>query len=106
MPRELESAGLMSESTNPLDASISVKVRKGGAEKKDVYMEVWNAQKGFVSSLKVTDKLKMVYDDAAFGSVSWSKDGSKVCFVGEKPAIAEYKPFFKDPVDAEKEAEE
>ena len=72
MPREPESAGLMSESTNPLDASISVKVRKGGAEKKDVHMEVWNAQKGFVSSLKVTDKLKMVYDDPAFGDRSFA----------------------------------
>lgn len=106
MPRELESAGLMAESSDALNSSISVKVRKGGAEKKDVYMEVWNAEKGFVSSLKVTEKLKMIYDDAAFGGISWSKDGSRVCFIGEKPAVAEYKPFFRDTAEAKEETGE
>ena len=56
--------------------------------------------------MKVTKKLKMIYDDAAFGGISWSKDGSKVCFIGEKPAIAEYKPFFKDAEEAKEETEE
>ena len=81
-------------------------MRKGGPEKKDVFVEVWNAQVGFVSSLKVTEKLKMIYDDAAFGGISWSQDGSRVCFVGEEPAIAKYKPFFKDAEEVKDEAGE
>lgn len=102
MPREVETAGLLAESMEPLNGSASVRIKKGGWEQKDVYVEVWNAEEGFVSSLKVTEKLKMIYDDAAFGGISWSRDGKKVCFIGEKPAIAEYKPFFRDAAEAEK----
>jgi len=83
-----------------------VKFRKGLENEKDVFIEVWNEDPGFVSSLKVTDQLKLVYNDSAFGGVQWSKDKTKIIFIGEKPDIATYKPFFKDDEEAKKEPEE
>jgi len=65
-------------------------------------VEVWDSQRGFVSSLKVTDKIKMIYNDTVFGGISWSRDGNKIVFIGELPEIASYKPFFKDPEEEKK----
>jgi len=69
-----------------------------------VFIEVWK-ETGFVSSLKVTDKLKAVYNDAIFGGISWSKDGTKIVFIGEIPEIAAYKSWFKDAEEPKPEAE-
>jgi hypothetical protein len=84
-----------------------VKFRKGEKNEKDVFIEVWSNEKsgGFVSSLKVTDKLTKVYNDTVFGGISWSRDHKKIVFVGEVPEIANYKPFFKDPEEPKKEEE-
>jgi hypothetical protein len=46
--------------------------------------------------LKVNEKLSKIYNDSVFGGISWDKDGNKVVFVGEKPDIAAFKPYFKD----------
>lgn len=70
-----------------------------------MYMEVWRKDTGFVSSLKVSDKLKAVYNDTVFGGVSWSKDGQKIVFIGEVPDIEKYNAYFKDPEEPKKEAE-
>ena len=47
--------------------------------------------------MKVTDKMTMVYNDTVFGGIAWSRDSKKIVFIGEKPEVASYKPFFKDP---------
>jgi len=59
-----------------------------------------------VSSLKVTEKVKFVYNDFLFGGVSWNKDGTKVVFVGEKPDISSYKPWFKDAAEDPKKEDD
>ena len=47
-----------------------------------------------MSSLKVTEKLAKVFNDVVFGGISWSRDESKITFVGEAPEIAAFKnPF-------------
>ena len=38
-----------------------------------------------------------MYNDAVFGSVSWSKDETKVVFVAEKVEPASYKNYWEDP---------
>ena len=80
-----------------------MRFRKGTVNEKDIFVEVWKDEQGFVSSLKVTDKLKLVYNDAVFGGMQWSRDGTKITFIGEKPEIATYKPFFKDEEEPKKE---
>ena len=44
----------------------------------------------------------MIYNDTVFGGISWSRDGKKIVFIGEKPEIASFKPFFKDPEEEKK----
>lgn len=102
----LDNAGtesVLGQSTEPQEGQIQVKFRKGTTNEKDVFIEVWNAEKGFVSSLKATEKLKMVYNDSIFGGISWSRDMKKVVFIGELPEIAAYKAFFKDKEEEKKE---
>lgn len=56
--------------------------------------------------MKVTDKMTMVYNDATFGGIKWSPDGTKITFVAEIPEIASYKPFFKDPEEKKEDKKE
>jgi len=103
IPGEPAGGGL-GQTTEPLKGEAQVRFRKGTVNEKDLFIEVWNMKaNGFVSSLKVTDKLTKPYRDAVFGGITWSRDGKKIVFVGEVPEIATYKPFFKD---AEEKKEE
>lgn len=66
-------------------------VRKEG--EKDLWLEVWSNQLngGLVQSCKLSAECTKVYADAVFGTVTWSRDLSKIAFVGEVPAPASYK---------------
>ena len=44
-----------------------------------------------------------VYNDTVFGGLSWSKDSKHIVFIGEKPEVAKYKPFFKDEEEKKEE---
>ena len=70
IPRD-ESGSLLAETIDPLTGQYCVRFRKGDKNEKDVFIEVWNSldQKGFRSSLKVTDKLTKVYNDTVFGGI-------------------------------------
>lgn len=101
------SSALVGESFEPNFGEVAVRFRKGSDPKagdKELYIEVWT-QEGFVTSLKVDSKVTKVYNDSVFGGISWSKDCSKICFVGEVPAIAKYEAFFKDEAEEEKKEE-
>jgi len=85
-------------------------VRKEG--EKDLWIEIWSNQLngGLVQSCKVSAECSKVYADAVFGTVTWSRDLSKVAFVGEVPAPTSYKnpwdlPEKKDDKKGDKEAE-
>jgi acylaminoacyl-peptidase len=80
-----------------------VRFRKGEKNEKDLFIEVWNESHGFVSSKKISDKVSKVYNDPTFGPASWSKDESKIVFVGEKPEPAAYKNFWEDETAPKKE---
>ncbi len=73
-----------------------MRFRKGEKNEKDLFIEVWNERQGFVSSRKISDKVSKVYIDPSFGPASWSKDESKIVFVGEKPEPASYKNLWED----------
>ena len=97
---------LLVESFEPQHGEISVRVRKGDDPKtgdKDLFIEVWKAGRGFVSSTKVSDKLSKVYDDDKFGGISWSRDCKKIVFIGEVAPPTKYNSFF---TDEEKKSEE
>lgn len=98
--------GLLAESEEPQSGNRVVRFRKGQTNDKDVFVEVWDSNGGFVSSLKVTDKLKSVYNDTLFGGIAWSRDMTKIVFIGEKPDIAAYTPFFKDSEEPKPEKKE
>ena len=77
-------------------------MRKGVKNEKDVFVEVWSSHvQGLVSSLKVTDKLTKVFNDVVFGGIAWSKDETKITFIGEAPEIASYKNPFDIAVEEE-----
>lgn len=44
-----------------------------------------------MQSCKLSAECTKVYADAVFGTVTWSRDLSKIAFVGEVPAPASYK---------------
>ena len=105
VPQDESGSSLLAETTDPHTGQYSVRFRKGEKNDKDVFIETWSAadQKGFRSSLKVTEKLTKVYNDTVFGGIQWSPDAKKIVFVGENPEVANYKPFFKDPEEPKKE---
>lgn len=81
-------------------------MRRGEKNEKDLFIEVWGDDvRGFIQSRKISDKCSKVYNDALFGSIKWSKDESKVVFIGEKPEPASYKSYWED-AQAKKEEEE
>lgn len=97
---------MVAESTEPIHGKTQVRFRKGEKNEKDLFVEVWNSPIGFQSSLKVSEKLSLVYNDTVFGGIQWSHDGNKIVFVGEVPEIAKYDTFFKDPEEPKPEKEE
>jgi hypothetical protein len=85
-----EDDGLLTAESNSDSGTKSVRIRKA-AEGKDIFIEVWDLEQGgFVSSLKVNEKMTKLYNDAVFGGISWSTDENKICFVAEVPEIAKY----------------
>lgn len=96
VPAPFEEESIILQSVEPKDGQISIKLRKGTTNEKDIFIEVWNEDPGFVSSLKVTDNFKMIYNDSAFGGIKWSRDKTRIIFIGEKPEIASFIPLFKD----------
>lgn len=73
-----------------------MRFRKGEKNDKDLFIEVWSETGGFISSRKVTDRLSKIYNDAVFGGASWSKDDSKIIFIGERAEPAAYKNYWED----------
>ena len=66
---------------------------KEGKPNNDIFIEVWNdgSSGAFESSLQVTKEVSKAFSDTVFGGISWSKDESKICFIGEVPPPASYK---------------
>ena len=97
------SSGLLVQSNSP-SGNLCVRFRKGEKNEKDVFVEVWttNSSNALRSTVKVTEKMAKVYNDAVFGGISWSQDESKICFIGEVPEPAAY----KNPWDAKKPEED
>ena len=107
VPLDSSASGLLLQTVSPITHDYQVRFRKGEKNDKDLFIEVWRDQeRGFISSLKVSDKVTKVYNDAIFGGVSWSKDERKIVFIGEKPEPASYKNYWEDPKPAEKKKEE
>ncbi len=54
-------------------------------EEKDLWVEVWSKtlNGGLLQSCKISTVCSRLYLDGAFGFVSWARDLSKVCFIGE-----------------------
>lgn len=105
-----ESKDLILESTTEC-ATKKIIVRKEG--EKDLWIEVWSNKLngGLVQSCKISGECTKVYADAVFGTVTWSKDLTKIAFVGEVPAPASYKnpwdlPEKKDEKKGDDEKEE
>ena len=65
--------------------------------------EQTNSSHALRSTLKVTDKLTKIYNDAIFGGISWSQDESKICFIGEVPEPAVYKNHWEAKKSEEEE---
>ena len=90
---------MIQEDASPTDVPLQ-SISKSGQHKviirkdeKDLYIEVWNDKTSgaFKSSLKVTSSMTKVFNDEVFGRISWSKDESKICFVGEVSPVAAFK---------------
>ncbi len=97
VPSEASSSSLILTSSSTFSHKVQVRFRKGEKNDKDLFIEVWRDQdRGFISSRKVTDKCSKVYNDAVFGGASWSRDETKIVFIGEKPEVANYKNFWED----------
>lgn len=91
---------MLAETEEPSQGQKIIRFRKGQTNEKDIFIEIWDSNGGFVSSLKVNEKLKSVYNDSLFGGIQWSRDMQKIVFIGEKPEVALYKPHFKDPEES------
>jgi hypothetical protein len=95
-----DSKDLLVDSTSECGTK-KVIIRKEG--EKDIWLEVWvdSLNGGLLQSVKISGECSKVYNDSVFGGISWSKDLSKVAFVGEVPAIA----TFKNPWDTKPKVE-
>lgn len=84
-----------------------VRVRKGEGEK-DMWLETWTSDESLLHSLKMNETCSKVYNDTSFGIMNWSKDGSRVVFIGEVPEPASYKNPWAEAAkkDEEKKDEE
>ena len=87
LPQESSNGLVACQSEEPLYGKNQVRFRKGEKNEKDLFIEVWKAgvPMGFQSSIKVSEKVSMVYNDTVFGGIQWSPDGNKIVFVGELP---------------------
>ena len=85
-----------------------VVLRKDDKDEKAIFMEVWNdaSSRAFKSSLSVTKDVSSAFTDSVFGGIRWSKDESKICFIGEIPATASFKSPFENKKSEEDKKEE
>jgi len=104
IPADLAGSSVLFATTGPHSNRVQLRFRKGEKNEKDIFIEVWN-ERGFVSSRKVSDKVTKIYNDAVFGSVAWSKDETRVAFIGEKAEPAAYKNYWEDEAAAPKKEE-
>ena len=97
VPLDSSGSSLLLASQSPWSDSLQIRFRKGEKNDKDVYIEVWRDEdQALISSRKITDKCSKIYNDATFGGVSWSRDESRIVFIGEKPEPATYKNYWED----------
>ena len=98
VPQDASGSSLLFQTSAPWSNSVQVRFRKGEKNDKDLFIEVWRSEdsRGFVSSRKASDKVTKIYNDAVFGSASWSRDETKIVFVGERPEPATYKNSWVD----------
>lgn len=106
MSQDASNGSLLAQSVSK-SGNLSVRFRKGEKNDKDVFIEVWvtSRSQAHRSVLKVTDKMTKVYNDSVFGGICWSKDESKICFVGEMPEPASYKNHWEPKKEEEKKNE-
>ena len=105
-----DSAGSDVKATSISKSGKNKIIVRGGdkPDSKDLFFEVWaeDSAGGFQSSLKVDDKVTSLYRDVVFGSISWSKDETKVCFIGEVPPTAKFKSPYENKEKKEESKEE
>jgi acylaminoacyl-peptidase len=84
-----------------------LKFRKGEKNEKDLFVELWKPHFGVVKAKKISDKVSFIYNDSVFGGISWSKDCSKIVFIGEKvePTYKSYWGEEEKKEEAKKEEE-
>lgn len=104
VPKDQSNGLLLFQTASPSTGLKHVRMRKGEKNEKDLFIEVWNEEDGFLTSRKVSDKVTKIYNDTIFGTASWSRDESKIIFIGEKPEPASYKAYWEDE-QAKKEEE-
>lgn len=95
VPLDGSPGSVLAQTNAPWTQSLQVRFRKGDKNDKDLFIEVWNSR-GYNKSRKVSDKLTKVYNDAVFGGVQWSRDETKIVFVGERPEPSSYKNYWED----------
>ncbi len=81
-----------------IESSQGQRTVKVVRHKEELRLEVWN-ETGFESSHWLGD-IKTVYNHSVFGGLQWSKSGSKVAFISEKPT-PKFIPFWSDDTDGE-----
>ena len=69
-----------------------------------MWIEVWSP--GFRQSLKISSETTKIYNDSIFGSLSWSKDLTRVCFIGEAPETPSYKNPWEDQLPSENNSQD
>ena len=82
-----------------------LKFRKGEKNEKDLFVELWKPHFGVVKAKKISDKVSFIYNDSVFGGISWSKDCSKIVFIGEKVEPT-YKSYWAEEEKKEEKKEE
>ena len=105
-----DSSGSDVKATAVSKSGKSKVIVRGGdkPDSKDLFFELWaeDTEGGFLSSLKVDDKVTSLYRDVVFGGISWSKDETKICFVGEVPPVAKFKSPYENKEKKEEPSEE
>ena len=70
----------------------TIRILKDAKNEKELYLELWD-KSGYVETLKLPD-VSLIYNDTVFGGISWSKDGTKIAFISEKPEVKAFKPYW------------
>ena len=110
MPTEEADPNLLVSSSSPYSQLNGFSVPKYKLNfKKDtkdataIWIELW--ERSGLRYSKKAPSLGMVYNDAVFGGISWSRDERKVAFIGQRPEEKQFKSHFADPEEQKKEEE-